>query len=126
MTPKQVLDSFSQTLLQDERILSPQERALLSAIVQHANAGSGANQNVREAVRAVIASSVGEVVAQRAFAVLGGSIVERILEQGGHFDRSREHAAGDGVSRAQGPAASDWPQAGASAAKSGDRASDSG
>ena len=82
MTPKQVLDSFSETLLQDERILSPQERALLSAIVQHANAGSGANQNIREAVRAVIASSVGEVVAQRAFAVLGGSIVERILEQG--------------------------------------------
>jgi hypothetical protein len=36
MTPKQILDSFSQTLLQDERILSPQERALLSAIVQHA------------------------------------------------------------------------------------------
>ncbi len=82
MTPKQVLDSFSQTLLQDERILSPQERALLSAIVQHANAGGGANQNVREAVRAVIASSVGEVVAQRAFAVLGGSIVDRILGQG--------------------------------------------
>lgn len=82
MTPKQVLDSFSQTLLQDERILSPQERALLSSLVQHANAGSGANQNMREAVRAVIASSVGEVVAQRAFAVLGGSIVDRILEQG--------------------------------------------
>jgi hypothetical protein len=37
---------------------------------------------MREAVRAVIASSVGEVVAQRAFAVLGGSIVDRILEQG--------------------------------------------
>jgi Rps23 Pro-64 3,4-dihydroxylase Tpa1-like proline 4-hydroxylase len=82
MTPKQVLDSFSQTLLQDERILSPQERALLSAILQHANAGSGANQNMRDAVRTAIASSVGEVVAQRAFAVLGGSIVERILEQG--------------------------------------------
>lgn len=82
MTPKQVLDSFSQTLLQDERILSPQERALLSAILQHATTGTGANQNMRDAVRAVITSSVGEVVAQRAFAVLGGSIVERILEQG--------------------------------------------
>jgi SM-20-related protein len=89
MTPKQVLDSFSQTLLQDERILSPQERALLSAIVQHANAGSGANQSMRESVRAVIASSVGEVVAQRAFAVLGGSIVERILEQGGTSSESK-------------------------------------
>src|SRR5947207_12821505 len=36
MTPKQILDSFSQTLLEDERILTGQERALLSAIVHHA------------------------------------------------------------------------------------------
>lgn len=83
MTPKQILDSFSQTLLQDERILSGQERALLIAILQHANAASAANQANLEAVRGVIASSVGEIVAQRAFSVLGGSIVERILQEGG-------------------------------------------
>lgn len=82
MTPKQILDSFSETLLRDERILSAQERALLSALVQHAKTASAANTETQEAVRAVIASSVGEIVAQRAFAVLGGSIVERILEQG--------------------------------------------
>ena len=81
MTPKQILDSFSETLLQDERILSEPERTLLTAIVQHANAASSANAQTQEAVRSVIASSVGEIVAQRAFAVLGGSIVERILEQ---------------------------------------------
>lgn len=80
MTPKQILDSFSQTLLQDERILSPQERALLTAIVQHANATSVSSTETQQAVRTVIASSVGEIVAQRAFAVLGGSIVERILQ----------------------------------------------
>lgn len=81
MTPKQILDSFSETLLQDDRILSEQERALLTAIVQHAKTAIGGNVQTQEAVRSVIASSVGEIVAQRAFAVLGGSIVERILEQ---------------------------------------------
>ncbi|HZQ95531.1 MAG TPA: 2OG-Fe(II) oxygenase [Candidatus Sulfotelmatobacter sp.] len=80
MTPKQVLDSFSQTLLEDKRILSAQERALLAMIVHHANLASSGNPQTQEAVRAVIASSVGEIVGQRAFAVLGGSIVERILE----------------------------------------------
>lgn len=80
MTPKQILDSFSQTLLQDERILSPQERALLIAIVQQANAASVSTPEIQQAVRAVISSSVGEIVAQRAFAVLGGSIVDGILQ----------------------------------------------
>jgi len=80
MTPKQILDSFSETLMQDERILSAQERALVGTLLQHAKASGSANPETQEAVRAVIASAVGETVAQRAFAVLGGSIVERILE----------------------------------------------
>jgi len=80
MTPKQILDSFSETLIRDERILSAQERALVATILQHAKAASGQNRETQEAVKAVIASAVGETVAQRAFAVLGGSIVERILE----------------------------------------------
>ena len=80
MTPKQILDSFSQTLLQDERILSGQERAVVVAILHHANSAGNAKRETQEEVRTVIASSVGEIVAQRAFAVLGGSIVERILE----------------------------------------------
>jgi SM-20-related protein len=80
MTPKQILDSFSETLVRDDRILSAQERTLVSTLLQHAKAASGSNQETQEAVRAVVASAVGEVVAQRAFAVLGGSIVERILE----------------------------------------------
>ncbi len=79
MTPKQILDSFSETLMQDERILSGQERSLLAALLQHARSSPIASQEIREAVQAVIASAVGETVAQRAFTVLGGSIVERIL-----------------------------------------------
>ncbi len=80
MTPKQILDSFSETLMLDERIFSAQERALVATLLQHAKAASNQNPETQEAVRAVIASAVGETVAQRAFAVLGGSIVERILE----------------------------------------------
>ena len=80
MTPKQILDSFSETLMRDERILSAPERTLLSAIVQHAKNASAGSHQTQEAVRYVIASAVGEVVAQRAFTVLGASIVERILE----------------------------------------------
>src|SRR6516162_3357844 len=80
MTPKQILDSFSETLMQDERILSAQEQALVRNLLQHAKTWAGANPETQEAVRTVIASAIGETVAQRAFAVLGGSIVERIVE----------------------------------------------
>lgn len=80
MTPKQILDSFSETLMLDERILSAQERALVANLLQHAKTAAGAKPETHEAVRAVIASAIGETVAQRAFSVLGGSIVERIIE----------------------------------------------
>jgi Rps23 Pro-64 3,4-dihydroxylase Tpa1-like proline 4-hydroxylase len=80
MTPKQILDSFSETLMRDERILSSRERELLQTLLQHAKAASTENHHMQEAVRSVIATAVGETVAQRAFAVLGGSIVDRILE----------------------------------------------
>jgi Rps23 Pro-64 3,4-dihydroxylase Tpa1-like proline 4-hydroxylase len=80
MTPKQILDSFSETLMRDDRILSAPERTLVATLLQHAKAATVANPETQEAVRAVIASAVGETVAQRAFAVLGGSIVDRILE----------------------------------------------
>jgi len=82
MTPKQILDSFSETLVRDERILSTAERALVATLLQHARAATGENHEIQEAVRAVIASAIGETVAQRAFAVLGGNIVERILQGG--------------------------------------------
>jgi Rps23 Pro-64 3,4-dihydroxylase Tpa1-like proline 4-hydroxylase len=81
MTSKQILDSFSETLVHDERILGAPERSLVATLLQHARAATNENPEIQEAVRAVIASAVGETVAQRAFAVLGGSIVDRILEK---------------------------------------------
>lgn len=80
MTPKQILDSFSQTLMQDERILSARERELLHNLLRHAETAAGEDLEDHRRVRSVIARAVGETVAQRAFAVLGGSMVERILE----------------------------------------------
>lgn len=82
MTAKQILDSFSETLMEDDRILTARERALLGNILRNVKATSNANPETHTAVNAVIASAVGETVAQRAFAVLGGSIVERIVAGG--------------------------------------------
>jgi SM-20-related protein len=88
MTAKQILDSFSQTLTQDERILSPQERELLLSLLQNAKAVPGNNPETQSAVTATIARSVGETVAQRAFTLLGGSIVEQILASGNSMTSS--------------------------------------
>jgi Rps23 Pro-64 3,4-dihydroxylase Tpa1-like proline 4-hydroxylase len=79
MTAKQILDAFSETLMQDERILSPRERELLISLLQNSRVVSNSNPETQSAVTATIARSVGETVAQRAFALLGGSIVEQIL-----------------------------------------------
>jgi Rps23 Pro-64 3,4-dihydroxylase Tpa1-like proline 4-hydroxylase len=64
--------------MQDDRILNSRERELLMSLLQNAKTVSG-NPETREAVKAAIARSVGETVAQRAFGLLGGSIVEQIL-----------------------------------------------
>ncbi|HEV2470977.1 MAG TPA: 2OG-Fe(II) oxygenase [Candidatus Sulfotelmatobacter sp.] len=92
MTPKQILDSFSETLMQDDRILSRQERALLANLLQHAKTASQEDHHTHAAVRAVIASAVGETVAQRAFSVLGASIVGRILENGSSVQSEFEYS----------------------------------
>src|SRR5260370_40039362 len=76
MTEKQMLDAFSETLMQDERICSVRERELLTSLLQNTKAASNGNA----AVTLAIGRAVGETVAQRAFAVLGGSVVDRILE----------------------------------------------
>ena len=83
MTAKQILDAFSETLMQDERILSPRERELLMSLLQNSRTVSNNNPETQSAVTATIAHSVGETVAQRAFALLGGSIVEQILASAG-------------------------------------------
>src|SRR6202051_496593 len=83
MTAKQILDAFSETLMQDERILSGRERELLTNLLQTSKTVSSSNPELQSAVAAAIAQSVGETVAQRAFALLGGSIVEQILAGSG-------------------------------------------
>jgi Rps23 Pro-64 3,4-dihydroxylase Tpa1-like proline 4-hydroxylase len=83
MTAKQILDVFSETLMQDERILSPRERDLLMNLLQNSRAISSSNPETQSAVTATIARSVGETVTHRAFALLGGSIVEQILASAG-------------------------------------------
>jgi Rps23 Pro-64 3,4-dihydroxylase Tpa1-like proline 4-hydroxylase len=82
MTARQLLDSFSATLMEDERILTARERTLVSSILRNVKATSNGNPETRTAINAGIAAAVGETVAQRAFAVLGGSIVERIVAAG--------------------------------------------
>jgi SM-20-related protein len=83
MTAKQLLDAFSETLMQDERILSPRERELLVSLLQNSKTSSSSSPESQAAVNATIARSVGETVAQRAFELLGGSIVEQILASSG-------------------------------------------
>jgi hypothetical protein len=62
--------------MQDERIFSVRERELLASLLQNTKAAADGNA----AVTLAIGRAVGETVAQRAFAVLGSSIVDRILE----------------------------------------------
>jgi Rps23 Pro-64 3,4-dihydroxylase Tpa1-like proline 4-hydroxylase len=93
MTGKQVLDAFSETLMQDERILSPRERELLTSLLQNSRTISG-NSETQSAVAAAIARSVGETVAQRAFTLLGSSIVEQILARSGIAAGTESTAAG--------------------------------
>ncbi|HWO38629.1 MAG TPA: 2OG-Fe(II) oxygenase [Candidatus Acidoferrum sp.] len=83
MTSKQILDAFSETLMRDERILSARERELLMSLVQNARNESSSNPEIQSAVNSTIARSVGETVAQRAFALLGSRIVEQIVAQNG-------------------------------------------
>jgi Rps23 Pro-64 3,4-dihydroxylase Tpa1-like proline 4-hydroxylase len=90
MTAKQILDSFSETLMQDERILSARERALLTSILQHAKSASSEYSPTNAGVNEAIAAAIGETVAQRAFAVLGGNVVERILAGTGNMTAAED------------------------------------
>lgn len=90
MMAKQMLDAFSETLMEDERILSPRERELLANLLQNCKATAGSRPEIHTSVSAVIARSVGETVAQRAFSLLGESILERILSRSAVVGSSEE------------------------------------
>lgn len=74
MTTREMLDSFYEHLMRDERILTVRERELLSNLLQRAQ-GHDAELN------RIIAQAVGETVAQRAYETLGESITRRLLEK---------------------------------------------
>jgi 2OG-Fe(II) oxygenase superfamily len=103
MTAKQVLDAFSGTLMQDERILSSRERELLKSLLQNSKAICSDNPEVQTAVNQAIARSVGETVAQRAFAVLGGSIVQQILASGAPLAGEEKQASTSILAKAPQP-----------------------
>jgi Rps23 Pro-64 3,4-dihydroxylase Tpa1-like proline 4-hydroxylase len=109
MTAKQILDTFSETLMQDERILSPRERELLTSLLQNSRSVASTNPEIQSAVTAAIARSVGETVAQRAFALLGGNIVEQILARSGIPTGAEDMPATKVQIRAQTPGAPQPP-----------------
>jgi hypothetical protein len=90
MTAKQILDSFSETLIQDERILSGRERELLINLLQNAKTVPGGNPDIQSAITATIAHSIGETIAQRAFVLLGESMAEQILAGAGNVTVSQD------------------------------------
>ena len=78
MTTKELIGSFYDSLISDERILSPRERDLLANLLKKSAAianGEGA------AVKKTIVQAVGEIVGQRAYETLGENVVHRLLEQ---------------------------------------------
>ena len=77
MTAQEIFANLSGTLMDDERILSARERELLASLLQHTKTITGSRDN---AVTETIARAVGEVIAQRAYAVLGSNITQRLLD----------------------------------------------
>jgi hypothetical protein len=84
MTASEIMDSLSDSLLCDERILSVQERELLANLLQRAKTNENGGDGV---ITETIARSVGEIVAQRAYGVLGESITRRLAHSLGGSDR---------------------------------------
>lgn len=80
MMTSEILDSLSDTLLSDERILTLRERELLASLLERARAQMG---TIEPALCDLIARTVGEIVAQRAYGVLGESITRRLGHVGG-------------------------------------------
>lgn len=88
MTGRQILDAFSESLMQDAGILSPREQELLANLLHNSKTVVSTSPEVQSAVSATIARAVGETVAQRAFSLLGGNIVEQILARSGVSSRA--------------------------------------
>ena len=76
MTDREMLDRFSDVLISDPRLLSLQERELLSNLLQLTHRINGDNT-----VAETIARAVGETVAGRMHEALGTSILQRLAAE---------------------------------------------
>jgi len=76
MTDREMLDHFSDVLISDPRLLSLQERELLSNLLQLTHRVNGDNT-----VAETIARAVGETVAARMHEALGTSILQRLAAE---------------------------------------------
>jgi len=76
MTVREIMTGLSDVLLCDERILSMPERELLANLARCAQSRADLHgSNVKE----TIASAIGEVLAERAYAILGDSVLQKLL-----------------------------------------------
>ena len=78
MTAREMIDSLSGTLVCDDRILSVPERELLINLLHRTRAQSSVPE---DAIAETITRIVGEIVAERALAVLGQSMTRQLLQQ---------------------------------------------
>jgi hypothetical protein len=76
MTVRDLLDAFSGALLSDGRILSGPEQQLLANLLRRVKSDAG-DQGAAETIR----RAVGEIIAERAYAVLGESVTRRLIDQ---------------------------------------------
>lgn len=77
MAATEILNRLSDTLLCDERILSASERELLAKLLQRARTQVSVPGN---AVSETITQIVGQVIAERAYGVLGEGIAQRLIQ----------------------------------------------
>jgi Rps23 Pro-64 3,4-dihydroxylase Tpa1-like proline 4-hydroxylase len=75
MTTREILDNLSDGLLRDDRILSGRERQLLADLLRRATLHSS-SEDTREA----LARALGETLTERAYSILGDSLIQRLLE----------------------------------------------
>jgi SM-20-related protein len=88
MQLREVLDNLSGGLLCDDRILTTRERELLADILRRA-AQHIANSSSTTVLNDALAQAVGETLAQRAYTVLGQSIIELMIQPIEHGTNTR-------------------------------------
>jgi hypothetical protein len=87
MQIREVLDNLSGALLCDDRILTTRERELLAEVMSRATqhiAKSSSSLVLNDA----LAQALGETIAQRAYTILGHTLIERMI-QPEHFDTNQ-------------------------------------